>query len=248
MKPKYLIYPSLLDKFQGLLSSSEIYQDYWGFSEDPEKTEEQFEQEQFQALIDGINRVPFESEAADRGTAFGEIVDCLIAHRSTDKMTLKSDKEAGTVTALYKNQTFVFPLQICLEFAEYFYGAKSQVYCEGLLPTKYGNVLLYGYIDQIKDFSIHDIKTTGKYKHGKYGRGWQHIVYPYCIEKQGGTVHYFEYNVAVLGSGMNCSSFTEYYRWMPAEMTQRLTYYTERFIEFLENNRDKITDKKIFNL
>jgi hypothetical protein len=44
----YQFYATLLDTFQGWLSSSEIYQDYWGFSEDPAKTEDQFEEEQKQ--------------------------------------------------------------------------------------------------------------------------------------------------------------------------------------------------------
>ena len=41
-------------------------------------TEEEFEEIQRLSLIDTINRVPFDSEDADRGTAFNEIVDCFI--------------------------------------------------------------------------------------------------------------------------------------------------------------------------
>ena len=35
----YKIYATLLDTFQGYLDSSELWQEYWGFSEDPSKTE-----------------------------------------------------------------------------------------------------------------------------------------------------------------------------------------------------------------
>ena len=36
------------------------------------------------------------------------------------------------------------------------------------LSTAYGNVLVYGVIDELMPASIHDIKTTGSYTVGKY--------------------------------------------------------------------------------
>jgi hypothetical protein len=77
-KPNYLFYATLLDGYQNYLSSNEIYLKYWGNAEEPEFTAEEFEQKQFQSLIDRINRVPFDSEPEDQGTAFNEIVDCII--------------------------------------------------------------------------------------------------------------------------------------------------------------------------
>ena len=71
-QPTHNFYATLLDSFGSYLNSSRIYQEYWGFAENPSKTEEEFEKEQFQGLIDKINRVPFSSEAADKGTAFNE--------------------------------------------------------------------------------------------------------------------------------------------------------------------------------
>ena len=58
MQVKYKIYCTLLDTFQGWLSSSEIWHEYWSFSDDPSKTEEDFEKEQLQSLLNRINRVP----------------------------------------------------------------------------------------------------------------------------------------------------------------------------------------------
>src|SRR5512142_2672244 len=122
-QPKYKFYATLLDALQGYLNSSEVWQEYWGQSEDPSKTEEQFEKEQFQSVIDRINRVPMkweDSEAADKGTAFNEVVDCIIHNCKSDKMELKSSKETGVITANYNKRTFIFSTALIREFADYF--------------------------------------------------------------------------------------------------------------------------------
>jgi hypothetical protein len=243
---KYRFYATILDGYQNYLSSSEIYQEYWGFSEDPEKTEEEFEQEQFQSLIDRINRVPFDNEKADRGTAFNEVIDCLIENRSSLKMEIRSEKETGLILVNYNQRTFAFQLDLCLEFAKYFKGAVTQVYVDGLLSTRFGDVLLYGYIDELMPHSVHDIKTTEKYKSGKFRSNWQHIVYPYCLNVNGNMVMNFEYNVAVLGP-KSYSTHTEFYSFKPERDIPRLTAHVESLIEFIEANRSLITDQKIFN-
>jgi hypothetical protein len=246
--PKYLFYATLLDGLQSWLSSNEIYQEYWGFSEDPAKSEDEFEKEQFQSIINRINRVPMaweDSEAADRGTAFNEAVDCLIERRKSDKMELKSDKDTNMIVANYNKRDFFFPISLVREFAEYFKGASTQIYTEAILPTKYGDALLYGYIDELLPCSAHDIKTTGKYKVGKFRSNWQHIVYPFCLNANGNDIKDFEYNVAELNR--TCSTFTEHYNYMPARDIPRLVLHVERLIEFVEANKHLITDLKIFN-
>jgi hypothetical protein len=243
----YLIYCTLLDAFQGLLRSSEVYQEFWGNSEDPSMSEEEFEKKQFTELIDKINRVPFDSEAADRGTAFNEVVDCIIDNRNSLKAEIKSNKEAGQITVIYNNRTFVFETALCLEFANYFKGATTQYYVDAPIKTKYGTVLLYGFVDELLPHSVHDIKTTSSYKAGKYRHGWQHIVYPYCLNHHGNHVKEFEYNV-VQFSAKSYNTFTEYYRYNPEVDNVKLVNHVERFIEFLDVNREKITDLKIFNL
>lgn len=250
-KPSYRFYATLLDAFQGYISSSEIYQEYWGMSDDPKKSEEEFEQEQFQSLINRINRVPMkweDSEAADKGTAFNEVIDCVMANKKSDKMTLASNKNAGIITAEYNKRTFIYPITLIMEFVNYYKGGQSNVFTEGTLPTKYGDVVLYGYIDELMPFKIHDIKTTSKYKVGKFRNGWQHIVYPYCLSQDGNNINEFEYNVAVLGTNNNYSTFTEFYRFISGRNEVILTSHVEALIDFLESNRNLITDTKIFNL
>lgn len=63
---KWRFYATLLDSFQNYLNSEVIWEQYWGWSENPPHTPEEFKQKQFQDLIDRINRVPFDSEAASK--------------------------------------------------------------------------------------------------------------------------------------------------------------------------------------
>lgn len=240
---KYNFYATLLDAFEGYINSSRTYQEYWGFAENPDKTEEQFEQEQFQGLIDKINRVPFSSEAADKGTAFNEVVDCIIDNRISDKMEIKSYKESGVIAVHFKGQLFNFPFDLCIEFAKYFKGALTQQFTEGILPTKYGDVRLCGYIDELLPFKIADIKTTSKYSAFKYKQNWQHVVYPFCLNQNGVPINDFEYTVTDFKN-----TWTELYVFNPETDIVRLTAHCERFIEFLELNRGLITDLKIFGL
>ncbi|PID94314.1 MAG: HNH endonuclease, partial [Bacteroidetes bacterium] len=189
MKVQYNFYATLLDGFQSYLSSSEIYQQYYGNSENPKISEEDFEKEQFQSLIDRINRVPFESEASDKGTAFNEVIDCIIENRKSEKWDIVSDKNNNTIVAgRVKNieekqvaQTFGFDLKLSVEIAKYLEGALTQQFVESVLPTQYGNVRLYGYIDQLMPFKVVDLKTTKSYKAFKYRNNWQHKVYPFCL-------------------------------------------------------------------
>lgn len=242
-QPKYQFYATLLDGFEGYINSSRTYQEYWGFSENPSKTEEEFEQEQYQGLIDRINRVPFESEAADRGTAFNEVIDCIIENRISTTMEIKSFKESGVIAVHYKQHVFNFPFDICVEVAKYLKDALTQQFTDGIIETKYGPVRLYGYIDQLLPFKIVDIKTTSKYSAFKYQNNWQHKVYPFCLKQNGVDIDEFEYVITDFKN-----TWSEHYRFIPEKDVVELTSHVERFIEFLELNREKITDMKIFCL
>ena len=60
MQLNYRIYATLLDSYFNYLNSDVIYERYYGWSENPPCTEEEFRQKQFQALIARINRKPRE--------------------------------------------------------------------------------------------------------------------------------------------------------------------------------------------
>lgn len=87
--PKYRLYPSLLDKFEQYLRADEQVESFWNVDNETgeyKKSPEEIEAELKQTLLDAINRVPFESEAADKGTAFNTIIDCYIHRKSIFQM------------------------------------------------------------------------------------------------------------------------------------------------------------------
>jgi len=198
---KYKFYATILDSFWGYLNSDVVWEKYWGWSENPPHTPEQFHELQFQELIDRINRKPFDSEAADKGTAFNELVDALIENRKPNKMNVERNAENTCYTVVYNDRTFVFPISLCREFANYYKGALTQQRVEAILPTAYGNVLVYGVIDELMSASVHDIKTTGSYTVGKFKDHHQHLVYPYALLQNGSDVRTFEYNIVEFNKG-----------------------------------------------
>ena len=251
-KVSYNFYATLLDSYQNYLDSDKLWEKFWGSSENPKLSIDEYAEQCKQDLINRINRVPFDSEAADRGTAFNEIVDCLIENRNTDKMkvskVLDGNNKVIALKALYKEREFTFPLEMCRELANYFKGAVTQYFCEAILPTKYGNVKLYGYLDELMPTCIHDIKTTGRYEAYKFRDHWQHIVYPYCLREEGNDISTFEYDVIRLGSKPDdYDFFTEVYNYDEKIDKPRLVAHCEGLIEFLNANKELITDKKIFN-
>ena len=88
-QPKYRIYATLLDAFGAYLNSDVIWDKYWGWSENPPHTPEEFHEQQFQELIDRINRKSFDSEAADKGTAFNEVIDCMVENRKSETVQVE---------------------------------------------------------------------------------------------------------------------------------------------------------------
>lgn len=267
---KFKIYATLLDSFYGYLNSDVIYEKYWGWCDAPPHTPEEFKEQQFKELIDRINRVPYDSEAADKGTCFNEVVDCIIEHRKSEKVQIekvyKVEREGAcdnlgnplyyeeyptneviALKATYNNREFTFPIGVCREFATYYKGALTQQYVEAILPTAYGDVLVYGFIDELMPDSVHDIKTTGSYSVGKYRDNHQHLVYPYALLQSGSDVRTFEYNVAEFNKGGYVTgTYTETYVFSPERDIPILKEHCEVFIRFLEENRELITDKKIF--
>ncbi|MBQ0034914.1 MAG: HNH endonuclease, partial [Bacteroidales bacterium] len=186
-QPKYKIYPSLLDAFQRVKEAKTEFESV--FNEDGEggykRTYEEVVADLEQQLLDSINRVPHAPiEAADKGTAFNEIVDCLVHNRESSNPALSLSSmqtEGGSryVRAEINCFKFDFDFSLCNAAADYFAGSTSQYLVKAPLATPYGEVELYGYLDELRANIVYDIKTTAKYEFGKYANHWQHHVYPY---------------------------------------------------------------------
>lgn len=270
-QPKYRIYPSLLDSFDRYSRAEEI-------AEEPENTNDEtgeyrkapdiLKAEYMHSLLDSINRVPFESIYADKGTAFNAIIDCYVHKKEhvpdeRNPYQIIGDQETNTIqvyfpeTDIAPERNFLFDRSWCVEQSNYFKGSVSQLFVSAILPTKYGDVELYGFIDELRRDVVYDIKITSKYKFGKYEHGWQRHVYPYCLIVSGQmqSIKAFEYTVYKLKGGtskvsplISGTQYPEYYTYNHEQTVRLLTAHCESFIEFLEANRELITDKKIFGL
>jgi hypothetical protein len=209
MIAKYRFYATLLD----------AYQRYLGSEQD----------EAFQEIIDKINRKPFESEAAAKGTAFNKLVDDY----TIEKFEGKEVRFDG----------FKFNPDILNNFKSYFKGAASQVFTSGTIETSKGLVEVYGYADKVLQDTCFDIKTTGKYEFPKYINGWQHKVYPYCFNQNDIFIDRFEYTVTDFNR-----IYKEQYFYRPEVDVPAIKGICESLIDFVEMHRELITDRKIFNL
>jgi uncharacterized protein YlaI len=277
-QPSYRIYPSLLQKFQSLLDVELEVNDFWNIDSDGnyKKTADELSDKYEAELLAMVNRESREPiEAASQGTAFNEIVDCLIENRGSSnesivirsvwydpscKMVIGGDPDdikdktglEKVIEASLDGFTFYFNTQFCKEASSYFKGSIPQYLCSAILPTQYGDVELYGYIDELRQDKVYDIKTTSNYQYGKFENGWQKDVYPYCLVASGDCdeITEFEYTVFLLkklkDQPITGTMYRECYSYNHERTRQRLTQMCERFIEWLEAHRDQIKDRKIF--
>ena len=247
----YNIYPSILDTFQSYLYCEETYQRYWGGNENPSKTEDEFEKECFKGLIDKINRVPFESDAADKGTAYNELLDCIIDKRISDKISIErvnlQEKTIG-FNVTYKEKTNLFQYNTLMFLKDYLKYAIPQELVEGIINTDRGDVRLYGYLDYRLPDKIVDLKTTStNYSAGKYIDNLQHLLYTYCVRQKGILLNDFTYLIVQFSKDRE-NIFIEDYIYESDRDENILRDICSHFIDFIETNKHLITDKKIFGL
>lgn len=245
---KYNIYPTLIDAYTRYLSVEDLYDKYESVKAEPMSLDA-YKQKAFYELIDKINRVPFTSVLADQGTCFNELVDCIISKVKPDfNVIRKRDKKGVEVYECeFNGNIFSFPLSVCHNLAEYYKGAMAQVRLDADIEITDGIVNLYGVMDELMPLSVHDIKTTGSYSAGKFKHNSQHLVYPYILIQNGMNIRDFEYNIVEMVNGQVKGMYTEFYSFVPERDIPILRQRLENLVLFLEENRDIITDKKVFN-
>lgn len=214
--PKYRFYATLLNAYE-----------WYKESEDDNA---------FQQFIDKINRVPFVSDAADKGTAFNELVD-IIAFTPNYNVEPNSKFE-------YVHNGFKFPASIVLECVEYVQYGTPQVRESGFIETVLGLIEVYGEIDHVlPGMEQVDLKTGKSYDFPKYIHTWQHIVYPYCFFLKTGLCPTFTYLATDFKTVVK-----EQYLYNHERDSQRLLSICVELAQFVEEHRALINDKKIFNL
>jgi hypothetical protein len=214
---KYKFYATLLDSFAYYLSDVD-------------------NDDAFQNFIDKLNRVPFKSDAADKGSAFNELIDSAIGF---EPLYI----EKGNYIVTYKDNKYKFKKNIVDEIVIHVKGCFPQLFVSGVLKTNKGNVELYGYLDYLNKYKIIDLKTTGRYTFPKYLSAWQKKIYPYCLNEMGIKVDTFEYLVTDFSN-----IYIEEYPYKPKVDIPEIAMFTEQLIDFIELNRNLITDQKLFNL
>ncbi len=255
----YAITPSQLDAFQAFLDAEYDWRQWWGNSDEPVKSAEEYAAECEKKLIDQINRCPKEPiEAADKGTCFNVVIDLLIHPEQSagDNVLVESVKygEEWAICASMNSFHFPFDRNLCYEVARRFRGAISQYLCGAPLQTSKGLVWLYGYPDEWIGDKIYDLKTCKDYQFGKYSRKWQKHLYPYAVVESGDCTEIteFEYTAVKLSEPtqkypiIHGEIFPEVYTNDHEQNRRMLQDICEQFIEWLEYRRDFITDRRIF--
>lgn len=264
-KPGYRITPSLLAKWTDLVNADLNYEQFWGNADEPSKTPEEYYKECEQALLDACNRVPFVSEAASKGTALNELVDCLVDRRkqredmAVERFYEQDGCDNSNVVALRADLdgfSFLFDVNLVRELAGYFIGATCQHRCEATIDTSFGPVILYGDADYIIRDVVYDLKTTSKYSsYGNFSDGWQKDLYPWALIESGemNDVSGFEYTIVPLTVANGAfplitgTIYREWYDYNHQAAESRLRAAVEPFIEWIEEHRDSITHHRIFN-
>lgn len=257
-RPNYRIYPSLLDAYHSLVHAEEDWGRWWGDSEKPPKTCEEYVAECEAKLINMINRCPKEPiMVADRGTCFNAAIDMLIDCTNDPGDVefggcVEEEKSIGIATSL-NDTTFVFDRQLCCNVASVFKGALSQYLCKAPIETSYGIVELYGYIDEWVNDIIYDIKTTEHYSFGQYEHKWQRFLYPYCVVESGMAESISEFTFYAIELHKRKRSdiitgkiYPETYTYNHQTATDTLRFGCEEFITWLEYRRGFITNQRIF--
>lgn len=304
-QPDYAFSPSLLDAFERMTSTKLeefFYQDdegKWHLNWNEEDGTFHFSDEEVAEMLkkdflDTVNKVEREpSEAASKGTAFNEIVDCLVMNtrstrddvvvrtirngedlfkaRQTNYKMLHEGKEDSClslescendfskvgITFIYASTDgfeFFFDKELCLSASKYFENSMAQYYTQGLIETSKGVVELHGYIDYLRENKVFDAKTTKQYQFGNYEHKWQRYTYPYTLIESGmmDEVSVFEFTIFKLSGGSSRTplitgeQFSEVYTYDHDRAKIMLAGQCERLIDFLEENREKITNLKVF--
>lgn len=257
-RPKYRVSPSLLNKWTSLVNSDRDWEQFHGDKDEPSVTPEEFFARRERELLDAINRVPFVSEPASRGTALNEMVDCIVENRKprpdmlVERVHSPADGRLAALRAELDGFAWFFDAGLVRSLGKYFAGSVCQHRCEAEIETDFGPVIVYGDADYIRRDLVLDLKTTARYdRYGKYSEGWQKAVYPYALTESGEAVGIsgFVYVVVPL-KGENPVTGEireEYYPYDHEAARGEIRGALEAFIPWVEEHREQITHKRIFN-
>lgn len=156
-QPSYFFSPTLLDQFCNLCESDAIYEKYYGRSEAPELTAEEFHETKYRELIDRINNVKTPTtESQAKGTCLNEIEDCIIKKKPCSN----SDVFIKTI----RSQEDFFDVVLAKEKPETREDAERIEKQASELLAKIGKAFIYARLDDFEFFfDIDFCKEIAKY-------------------------------------------------------------------------------------
>jgi hypothetical protein len=201
-QPTYKFYPSLLDAYK------------WYQASESDEAEKEF--------LDKINRIPFQSDLADKGTWFNDLIDLGLKGEEKHDLNYLTGCAAHIVKSLY--------------------GSAKQVYTSTIIEVDGQLVELYGYMDYVNRDRVIDLKTTKAYELGKYKDSLQLHFYPVSLIDGGNEINEFEFLVTDF-----TNVFSEVYPVNYEASKLKLVDACKELIRFLEYKKDLVTNLKIFN-
>lgn len=189
-----------------------------------------------QEILDKINRIKGEMpEAARKGIAFESCVNDIIKSGTANHPMLRD--------SFFEKDGFNFKGNLILKIAAKLANcSKMQEYIQANVNTPAGVIKVYGFIDFSYPDKFIDLKTTGSYKDKKFKDYNQHKCYPLLAQLNGRKVYDFLYYVTDFND-----TYIEPYKHTSVLKDEFIRDLVE-FTEFLEMNRELISDKKIFCL
>lgn len=254
-KPILRVWVTLLNAFTRFLNSDELYNEHLEYKGDDAMSADDFHAQAFADFIDSINRVPKDIPAATEGTAYGEMhVKWALGEFTPEPVQeyYKNGNPNGPRRFVYTHTyhsnvtgeqvtiTYKWNYEVALEVQEHFVGGVFEHLTETTLDTKYGSVILYGYVDLIRLNVMSDLKKTGKYDALKFMKEWQYRVYPMSLRREGVKVDTFKY-IACTGDRHVYIEEHPYQERFESEIIA----HVEALYEFIQNNRELITNKKL---
>lgn len=218
---QFNIYPSLLNDFAHYLNETGSE-----FGGEPWVNE--------QSLIDRINRVPITTTVA---MGNGNLFEKAVQLADLDTLPVFENKyilgNPDDPNCLYVSQ------DVLRKAVELYRKGVWQFFVQTKLHLRGSRVILYGYVDVIRQNIATDIKTSSTIKFHSHKDMFQHGTYLTALNGMGAKIDYFDYFKTDFNDyDIERVNNTE-------QVKSDLIEHIERFMAFLETNQDRITDKKI---
>lgn len=258
MSKKYNIYATLFDSFEFMVGN------------------EDFDHEDIINRINRIETADQKAiRRMELGTALNDLIDvfltgsdlwgdmldawerqCEDAEFNGKKAASEDGKSVRRLYPIYNKKEYLIgniDVKTLKQLLALFEDSVSQLRVETTIKTDFGDVCIYGYMDYAKEDIGFDLKTTGNYDLNKYYKAFQKDIYGLCLFDSGSTITEFKYVIVTYSMNtMDVATFKdiaiESFPFNYETSLQKVKLQAVEIIKFIEKYKERITDKKIFNI